>query len=114
MEAALWYLRHHVLEVDFHDSEEDAAHSAIYMLDYDHGVPIGVQLKDGTMHPWENWPLRDEIEKQQDEEYDRRWREAAKAPKPKEVTVRCPFTADHSRYATTQIIEANCPLWFLP
>lgn len=61
--CALWFWRNLVLEFEIYSREYDAAASAAYMEEYEHGAPIGVQYSDGRTVKAEDWQALRDAEK---------------------------------------------------
>lgn len=111
VETAVWYFRHHGLYVRVHESEEEAARTAVTLSDLGEEACVGAQLADGTVHLWGEWPLVKQIEREDDEAWKRTVREQRSAPRPKMVTVKCPFELDGG--GTADLVESECPEWLL-
>jgi hypothetical protein len=56
MTVALWFWRFHSITYDIYDSESGAADAAVYLEEYESGVPIGIQFSDGRTVRVEDWP----------------------------------------------------------
>jgi hypothetical protein len=53
--VALWYWRHGAITYDIYDSERAAADAAVYLEDYEGGIPIGIQFPDGRSMRIGDW-----------------------------------------------------------
>lgn len=56
MTVALWFWRHYSITYDIYDNERAAADAAVYLEEYESGVPIGIQFSDGRTVRVEDWP----------------------------------------------------------
>lgn len=65
-QCALWYWRYHSPHYEIHDSEEEAAASALEMTDKAEGWPDGVQFADGRTVRLDDWPAYREAQARRD------------------------------------------------
>lgn len=80
---ALWYLRYGNADYDLHDSEREAADSAVYMEDDCQGIALGIQFPDGRTIARDSWPEFAAAGGRRNEAYEQsRARQAAAEPRP--------------------------------
>jgi hypothetical protein len=90
-QVALWFWRHHQVYVDLYDSERAAAEIAVHMSDNGDASITGVQFPDGSFVHWLDWPLAEEVRKEQDAYWDKVLEESKKSPKPLTRKIKTPF-----------------------
>jgi hypothetical protein len=108
MKAAVWYWRHHVLQVDI-DEAEDAI--AGVRVSSDMCAPEGVQYEDGTYNTWAADPIVQRQHAEEAERWEAEWEAQESKPPPPWWEVVAPFKDALTGKKPTVKVWSEPPPW---